>query len=593
MHGRIADRLEEMLRAVSEPGQEDKNEAIGELAFHAFCAERWSDAFRYGREAAKSAEQRHAPHAILHYGQQTLFAATQQPDVATADDLLELHEQLGYAALLLGRKEDALDSFRQMLEAANGMDDQARVANALFRLAEVQERNYEHDQSAETRRVALALVTEQTAPQLLARFHFSLAHHGVAIGGLGEARNHLAEAERHAHAANDEQILIDSERLQVYLTIFQGAYAHGKRLTEMGLARARAAGDAPRVALACWQLGFILIERGEYGRANQTLLDGLEQDESIGEHHYYLIRIRNLLGYLHREVGDLASAMRWNQAALDTNRQDGSHHATECACYSLIDMAANHLAAGQIEASETWLRDFKIMAASATYGRYRYGNRAQLFQAELALARHEYDLALVHAKQAMEVAAADVMKKNIVRSLLFQGRALSGLGRLEEAVIQLQQSVALADDIGHASLRWQTRLALADVSQRSGRNSNNLRHEADELIRNIAGKLHDSHLRDAFLNSKAVAVAMEALTAADTDENRPVEARPAGLTRREIEVLSLVAAGLTDRQIAEQLHIALRTVNTHVTNILNKTGCDNRTAAAAFAVRHGLTDADS
>ena len=75
-----------------------------------------------------------------------------------------------------------------------------------------------------------------------------------------------------------------------------------------------------------------------------------------------------------------------------------------------------------------------------------------------------------------------------------------------------------------------------------------------------------------------------------TSQAKPVHApRPAGLTPREVEVLQLVAAGLTDRQIGEQLHIALRTVNTHVTNILNKTGCDNRTAAAAFAVRHGIT----
>jgi len=63
---------------------------------------------------------------------------------------------------------------------------------------------------------------------------------------------------------------------------------------------------------------------------------------------------------------------------------------------------------------------------------------------------------------------------------------------------------------------------------------------------------------------------------------------PEGLTQREVEVLRLVAAGKTDREIAEELIIAIRTVTTHVGNILNKTGASNRAEAASFATRHGL-----
>jgi NarL family two-component system response regulator LiaR len=51
----------------------------------------------------------------------------------------------------------------------------------------------------------------------------------------------------------------------------------------------------------------------------------------------------------------------------------------------------------------------------------------------------------------------------------------------------------------------------------------------------------------------------------------------------------LVAAGKTDREIAEELFIALRTVTTHVGNILNKIGAANRTEAASYATRQGLT----
>ena len=61
-----------------------------------------------------------------------------------------------------------------------------------------------------------------------------------------------------------------------------------------------------------------------------------------------------------------------------------------------------------------------------------------------------------------------------------------------------------------------------------------------------------------------------------------------GLTRRELEVLQLLATGLTNRAIAERLHLATRTVDTHVSRILTKLGASSRTAATAFALRHDL-----
>jgi DNA-binding CsgD family transcriptional regulator len=64
---------------------------------------------------------------------------------------------------------------------------------------------------------------------------------------------------------------------------------------------------------------------------------------------------------------------------------------------------------------------------------------------------------------------------------------------------------------------------------------------------------------------------------------------PGGLTEREAEVLQLVAAGRTNKEIARQLLIADKTVARHLSNIFAKTGSTTRTAAAAFAFEHGLT----
>jgi non-specific serine/threonine protein kinase len=61
------------------------------------------------------------------------------------------------------------------------------------------------------------------------------------------------------------------------------------------------------------------------------------------------------------------------------------------------------------------------------------------------------------------------------------------------------------------------------------------------------------------------------------------------LSRREREVLQLLVTGRTNRQIAEMLFISVPTVKVHVGSILNKLGLESRTAAAAFAVEHGLT----
>ena len=63
---------------------------------------------------------------------------------------------------------------------------------------------------------------------------------------------------------------------------------------------------------------------------------------------------------------------------------------------------------------------------------------------------------------------------------------------------------------------------------------------------------------------------------------------PAGLTAREVEVLRLVARGLTSGEIAQALNISEKTVSHHLTHIFNKTSSENRAAAAAFAIRHEL-----
>jgi len=71
----------------------------------------------------------------------------------------------------------------------------------------------------------------------------------------------------------------------------------------------------------------------------------------------------------------------------------------------------------------------------------------------------------------------------------------------------------------------------------------------------------------------------------------PAKSRPTypdGLTAREVEVLRLVAQGLTDTQVAEQLVLSRRTVNSYLTSIYSKIQVSSRSAATRYAIEHHL-----
>ena len=105
------------------------------------------------------------------------------------------------------------------------------------------------------------------------------------------------------------------------------------------------------------------------------------------------------------------------------------------------------------------------------------------------------------------------------------------------------------------------------------------------LLKNITGEQLAAAIRGAYAGRSTLAPeAAEVLIRGVSNPGEP----GADLTRRELQVLALVADGLSNGEIADRLVISRSTVKTHVSSLISKLGASSRTEAAATAVRRHL-----
>jgi DNA-binding NarL/FixJ family response regulator len=105
----------------------------------------------------------------------------------------------------------------------------------------------------------------------------------------------------------------------------------------------------------------------------------------------------------------------------------------------------------------------------------------------------------------------------------------------------------------------------------------------DDLLRGIQA----AAVGESLISPGIAAKVLQRIRASEPTDG-DAQTGAADLSKREIEVLKLIASGLDNAQIARELYISAKTVKNHISNILVKLQIDNRIQAAVFAVRSGL-----
>jgi DNA-binding CsgD family transcriptional regulator len=188
-------------------------------------------------------------------------------------------------------------------------------------------------------------------------------------------------------------------------------------------------------------------------------------------------------------------------------------------------------------------------------------------QVDTAIARGDHTTASAAAAELDEVASVYGSSGLEAVARRCRGAVLLATGQTEDALSTLRSACSRWNELDAPYDCAKVRVLLARAYRELG--------DVESSIRELDAALVSFERLGAVLDAKAV-------------EAQRRSALPHGLTEREAEVLALVAAGHTNRQIADELFVSPKTAERHVSNIFTKLGVTTRTAAARVAVEHGL-----
>jgi predicted ATPase/DNA-binding CsgD family transcriptional regulator len=317
----------------------------------------------------------------------------------------------------------------------------------------------------------------------------------------------------------------------------RGDYERATELLEEGLVLNRESGDGRAVAFTLANLAKVVVAQGDFKRAKELYEEGLVLSRELGgaeQLSAYLIS----LGYVYLLEGDLERATALNEEALELLRKRGRKDS--------LHVALDNLG---------W---------------------AALLQGDHERARSYYEEGLTICKE---------LGDKMIASESLEGMAcISASDGGERAAKMFGAAQALCEAVGYHHTPEEAALREPYLATTRSRLGEAAWEEA--LAQGRAMRLEEA-IEYALSEEEPSATPSSTTTEQPSFPSAPEH--PAGLTPRQVEVLGLVAAGMTNAQIAKELFISLRTVETHLTSIYHKLGVTSRAAATRFALEHGLS----
>ncbi|MFN8636911.1 MAG: tetratricopeptide repeat protein [Chloroflexota bacterium] len=322
------------------------------------------------------------------------------------------------------------------------------------------------------------------------------------------------------------------------LARYRGDHAAAVALGQEGLALWQALGERRQVAIALARLGDAHSLRGDYREARQYLERSAEIFRELGGESDLEHPTRLMLGQAAWVVGELTHAQRLFEENLAAGRTMGDLHTVQVS-----------------------LRHLGLLA-------HRRG--------ELDESLVLFDESLRHVRQLDDRAC-------VMSGLAALAITAAALGRAEHAAHLLAA-------VSH--LNALTGVALMPF----------LREPYESRVAAVRAQLGERDFESAWAHGSALSLdeAIEAALAVRGEhvQDMPAAAAghrrerngtlPANLTPREVDVLRLIVAGWSTKQIASELVVTAPTIERHITHIYEKIGARGRAAAAAFALRHGI-----
>ncbi|MFQ6029367.1 MAG: LuxR C-terminal-related transcriptional regulator, partial [Dehalococcoidia bacterium] len=372
-----------------------------------------------------------------------------------------------------------------------------------------------------------------------------------------------------AQRVQDPHTEIFSRFLAMYTSTAMGDLAGASEHCLNMLTQAERARDRGFLAMACLTNLFLCRHQGDWPAAREFSDRGLAAEPKAT----WLIGFRAVLEY---QVGDFAQGETYLERLLEAMRATPPGPNPEYIAPACLLPMVDRI---------TGIVDRLGIAKAAAVAALASPSTTPLYA---MWAR--FGLALVAVQQGdLETASEQYNTlKPIVRGTmlpgLIGGDRLLGLlaqtmGNLNRAVDHFEEAGAFCRKASyHPELAWNCSDYAEALFQRNGPGD---RAKASTLLEEalaISLKLGMGPLRERVINLQAIVESQS--------DTQPLY--PDGLTRREVEVLRLIARGKSNREIAEELVLSVRTVERHIANIYGKTNAHGRVSATSYALQHDL-----